>query len=233
MFQPDLAPAGRKQGWRDYVVPQDWSHFTAADHRVWDRLFARQVAALGTRIVTPFLDGLAARLSDPASRSRRLNARLEPLTGWRTVAVPGWCPTWSFSRCLPSAYSRSAISSARPTASTISRNPTASTTSSGTFRCSPTRARAADAGDGPAGGRGDRARRGRADARSLARVEFGLAREDGEVKMFGAGLASTFGEFGKALDGYDVERRTFSVAAAAATPYEQRLTNCSTSSTMA
>ena len=51
-------------------------------------------------------------------------------------------------------------------------------------------------------------------------VEFGLSREDGEVKIFGAGLASSFGEFGKALDGDDVERRIFSVEAAAATPYE-------------
>ena len=51
-------------------------------------------------------------------------------------------------------------------------------------------------------------------------VEFGLSREDGEVKVFGAGLASSFGEFGKALSGEGVERRIFSVEAAAATPYE-------------
>lgn len=51
-------------------------------------------------------------------------------------------------------------------------------------------------------------------------VEFGLAREEGEVKIFGAGLASSFGEFAAALDGEGVERRTFSVAAAAATPFD-------------
>jgi phenylalanine-4-hydroxylase len=51
-------------------------------------------------------------------------------------------------------------------------------------------------------------------------VEFGLAREGGAVKIFGAGLASSFGEFGLALDGEEVERRDFSVAAAAATPYD-------------
>ena len=51
-------------------------------------------------------------------------------------------------------------------------------------------------------------------------VEFGLSREDDEVKIFGAGLASSFGEFAKALSGEGVEHRRFSVDAAAATPYE-------------
>jgi phenylalanine-4-hydroxylase len=40
------------------------------------------------------------------------------------------------------------------------------------------------------------------------------------VKIYGAGLASSFGEFAKALDGAEVERRIFSIEAAAATPYE-------------
>jgi phenylalanine-4-hydroxylase len=51
-------------------------------------------------------------------------------------------------------------------------------------------------------------------------VEFGLARENGEIKIFGAGLASSFGEFGKALSGDGVERRDFSIEEAASTPYE-------------
>ena len=51
-------------------------------------------------------------------------------------------------------------------------------------------------------------------------VEFGLSREEGEIKIFGAGLASSFGEFGKALSGEGVEWRTFSLEAAASTPYE-------------
>ena len=39
-------------------------------------------------------------------------------------------------------------------------------------------------------------------------------------RIFGAGLASSFGEQGIALDGEAVERRRFTVAAAAATPYD-------------
>ena len=81
-------------GWQDYVVPQDWESFTEDDHAVWDLLFARQVELLGTRVVTPFLDGIdLLRLSHPGvPELAELNAILEPRTGWRTVAVPGLVP---------------------------------------------------------------------------------------------------------------------------------------------
>jgi phenylalanine-4-hydroxylase len=50
-------------------------------------------------------------------------------------------------------------------------------------------------------------------------VEFGLAREDGEVRILGAGLASSFGEAAKSLEDPAIERRRFTVEAAVATPY--------------
>ena len=49
-------------------------------------------------------------------------------------------------------------------------------------------------------------------------VEFGLSREDGEVKIFGAGLASSFGEFGKALE----RRRASSSASSRSRPPPRR-----------
>ena len=68
--------------------------FTADDHAVWDLLFARQVELLGTRVISPFLDGIdLLRLSHPGVPDvEGLNAILEPRTGWRTVAVPGLVP---------------------------------------------------------------------------------------------------------------------------------------------
>ena len=50
-------------------------------------------------------------------------------------------------------------------------------------------------------------------------VEFGLAREDGEVKILGAGLASSFGEFRVSLDSDEVARPRFTIEDAIATPY--------------
>jgi phenylalanine-4-hydroxylase len=50
-------------------------------------------------------------------------------------------------------------------------------------------------------------------------VEFGLARERGELKILGAGLASSFGEAHFSLESGEVERLPFSVERAVHTPY--------------
>ena len=90
--------------WQDFVVPQGWEAFTEEDHAVWDLLFARQVELLGSRVVTPFLDGIdLLRLGHPGiPELGELNAILEPRTGWRTVAVPGLVPDESFFAMLAS-----------------------------------------------------------------------------------------------------------------------------------
>ena len=49
-------------------------------------------------------------------------------------------------------------------------------------------------------------------------VEFGLALEDGQVKLLGAGLASSFGEAHYALEA-DLPRRPFTLEEAGKTPY--------------
>jgi phenylalanine-4-hydroxylase len=50
-------------------------------------------------------------------------------------------------------------------------------------------------------------------------VEFGLATEHGELKILGAGLASSFGESHFSLESKEVERLPFSVERAVNTPY--------------
>ena len=83
-----------EENWRRHLVPQDWEHFTAEEHGVWDTLFARQVPYLGSRIVTPFLEGIPKLgLDQPGIPDLdRLNQSLEHLTGWRCVSVPGLVP---------------------------------------------------------------------------------------------------------------------------------------------
>ena len=51
-------------------------------------------------------------------------------------------------------------------------------------------------------------------------VEFGLAREHDELKILGAGLASSFGESHFSLESDAVERLPFSVERAVRTPYK-------------
>jgi phenylalanine-4-hydroxylase len=50
-------------------------------------------------------------------------------------------------------------------------------------------------------------------------IEFGLAREGNEVKILGAGLASSFGEAHFSLESEGVVRLPFSVPRAIRTPY--------------
>src|SRR5258706_7409259 len=93
-------PSPSKLGadWERYVVPQNWEAFSAEDHAVWDLLFARQVELLGSRVVSPFLDGIdLLRLAHPGVPDvEGLNAILEPRTGSRTVAVPRLVPDDGF-----------------------------------------------------------------------------------------------------------------------------------------
>ncbi len=51
-------------------------------------------------------------------------------------------------------------------------------------------------------------------------VEFGLAMEAGQLKILGAGLASSFGEAHFSLESDEVERLPFSVERAVNTPYK-------------
>lgn len=78
----------------DWTVPQQWARFTPAEHALWDRLYARQLALLPGRAVPQFLDGLKALDlgAGGVPDYRRLNERLMRLTGWQVVAVPGLVP---------------------------------------------------------------------------------------------------------------------------------------------
>ena len=78
----------------DWTIPQGWEHSTAAEHALWDRLYARQTALLPGRAAQEFLRGLT-RLDlgrGGIPDFRRLSDELMKLTGWQVVAVPGLVP---------------------------------------------------------------------------------------------------------------------------------------------
>lgn len=78
----------------DWTVPQNWEAFTADAHAMWDTLFARQSEMLPGRAADAFLRGIdVLKLSQPGIPDyRELNARLMAATGWQIVAVPGLVP---------------------------------------------------------------------------------------------------------------------------------------------
>ena len=78
----------------DWTVPQHWDELTAEDHWVWDTLFARQQTLLHDRAVKEFEESLEVlHLSRPGIPSfDELNEKLNARTGWSVVAVPGLVP---------------------------------------------------------------------------------------------------------------------------------------------
>jgi len=211
-------------GWQDYVVPQNWESFTVDDHAVWDLLFARQVDLLGTRVVTPFLDGIGLlRLSHPGVPDiEELNAILEPRTGWQTVAVAGLVPDEIFFAMLSERVF--------PVGNFIRTREELDYLEEpdcfhDMFGHIPMLAHHDYAEMtkhvGELGLAAIAADQGHKAARLYWHsVEFGLAKEAGELKILGAGLASSFGESHFSLESDEVERLPFSVERAVHTPYK-------------
>ena len=224
MFQPDFAQTADRQpaAWRDYLVAQDWHHFSAGEHGVWNTLFARQVPYLGSRIVTPFLQGIPKLgLDQPGIPNLdRMNERLEPLTGWRCVSVPGLVPDDAFFAML--AERRFPIGNFIRSADRLDylEEPDCFHDIFGhvPMLAHEPVARLMQA-LGRLGVEAIAARLGDTISRLYWHtVEFGLAREEGEVKILGAGLASSFGEAHFAIEA-DVPRPRFTLRDAAATAY--------------
>ena len=224
MLHRATATKERPQGWPDYVVPQCWEAFTDDDHAVWDLLFARQVELLGTRVVSPFLDGIdLLRLSHPGVPDLdELNAILEPRTGWRTVAVTGLVPDDIFFAMLGERVF--------PVGNFIRKRAELDYLEEpdcfhDLFGHIPMLAHHDFAGMVEHVGRLGTAAIKAGEGERVSRiywhsVEFGLARESGELKILGAGLASSFGEAHFSLESDAVERLPFSIERAVHTPYK-------------
>jgi phenylalanine-4-hydroxylase len=207
----------------DWTVPQNWAHFTAEDHRVWDLLFARQQKRLAGRAVKAFEEGLdLLRLDRPGiPEFGALNDKLLPRTGWKVVAVPGLLPDEIFFRHLsrrqfPAGnFIRSAAQLDYLEEPDVFHD---------VFGHVPLLAHPRFADLLEALGRQGLAALGSGRLHLLSRlywytVEFGLAREEGALKIYGAGLASSFGEAGFALDDPAPWRRPFDLGEVLSTPY--------------
>jgi phenylalanine-4-hydroxylase len=210
--------------WQDFVVPQHWDRFTAEDHDVWDLLFARQCELLGTRIVAPFLDGIdLLRLAHPGVPDvDGLNEILTPRTGWHVVAVPGLVPDDVFFAMLSERVF--------PVGNFIRKRSEldyleAPDCFHDMFGHIPMLAHHDFATMVEHVGRLGTAAIAAGQGEKVARlywhsVEFGLALEKGDLKILGAGLASSFGEAHFSLESDAVERLPFSIERAVATPYK-------------
>ena len=220
---PPPGPARPPGTAEDWTIAQRWERFGAEEHRVWDVLFERQRRKLAGRAVAAFETGLdTLRLSRSGIPDfDDLNERLFARSGWTVVAVPGLLPDAIFfghlaRRRFPAGnFIRPASSLDYLEEPDVFHD---------VFGHVPMLAEPwfADFMQ-QLGEQGLRAvANGTIAAFSRLywfTVEFGLAREAGALRLYGAGLASSFGEAAYALDSARPERLRFDLERVIRTPY--------------
>lgn len=207
----------------DWTCPQDWDAFTADEHAMWDRLFARQSAMLPGRASDAFLRGIdVLRLEKPGIPDYRdLNARLMEATGWRVVAVPGLVPDDVFFDHLANRRFPAGNFIRTPQQLDYLQEPDVF---HDVFGHVPMLADPVFADYMAAYGRGG-LRSLKYDAlKQLARlywytVEFGLIREGGALRIYGAGIVSSYAESLFALDSESPNRIGFDLSRVMRTDY--------------
>jgi phenylalanine-4-hydroxylase len=211
---PSAAPSAPPPGAAaDWTVPQNWAHFTAEEHDVWDILFARQQEMLHGRAVRAFEESLdVLKLSHPGiPELGELNERLLKRTGWTVVSVPGLVPDDIFFAHLAARRFPAGNFIRQRGQLDYLEEPDVF---HDVFGHVPLLAQPAVADFMQALGEMglEALRHGRLDR--LARlywytVEFGLAREDGDLRIYGAGILSSFGESRFSLESAQPKRRPF------------------------
>ena len=96
--QSDRPPRGDySRASDDFTCAQNYAAYTEADHDTYRRLYARQKALLPGLASQAFIDALPALgAEDRIPRFEDINARLKQATGWEIVAVPGLIPEVPF-----------------------------------------------------------------------------------------------------------------------------------------
>lgn len=85
--------AGRPES-ADWTIPQSWEHYSPGQHHTWKILFERQCKLLPGRACDEFLAGmkLLPMSGEEIPDFRRLSEALYQRTRWQIVAVPGLVP---------------------------------------------------------------------------------------------------------------------------------------------
>ena len=207
----------------DWIIPQDWAHYSPQEHATWDTLFARQSAMLAGRASDAFLRGIdVLKLSKPGIPDfDELSERLRAATGWRVVAVPGLIPDDVFFDCLADRVFVAGNFIRRPDQLDYLEEPDVF---HDVFGHVPMLADPVFADYMVAYGKGGQRAGSLGALKRLARlywytVEFGLVREAGTLRIYGSGIVSSHGESIFALDDPSPNRIAFDLKRVMRTDY--------------
>jgi len=210
----DRPPEGAAADW---TISQNWDAFTAEEHAVWDTLFERQAKLLPGRASKAYLHGLdLLKLSDGGIPNfEELSERLMKRTGWQVVAVPGLVPDDVFFDHMANRRFVAGNFIRRPDQLDYLQEPDVF---HDVFGHVPMLADPVFADYMEAYGRGGGRAMELGALKQLSRlywytVEFGLIEEEGDLRIYGSGIVSSFGESRFALDsdspnriGFDLKR---------------------------
>ncbi|MDT7934672.1 MAG: phenylalanine 4-monooxygenase [Sphingomonadaceae bacterium] len=198
----------------DWTIPQRWADYTADEHAVWSLLATRQREQLRDRACSAYLAGLELMTAEPGIPDlARLSDQLRELTGWEVVCVPGLVPERVFFEHLARRRFVAGRFIRRMDQLDYLEQPDIFHDVFGhvPLLADPTFAAFLEA-------YGRKATEHPELTDRLARlywysIEFGLVREDGAIKLYGAGIVSSHGESEYALDsavpnrlGFDLRR---------------------------
>ncbi len=201
----------------DWTIDQGWEQYSAQDHGVWRTLFERQTRLLPGYACQAFLDGMRQlpMRADQIPDFRQLSDALGARTGWQVVAVPGLVPDDVFFEHLANRRFPAGQFIRRPDELDYLEEPDVF---HDVFGHVPMLMNPSIADYIQAYGVGGLRARQLGRLPNLARVywytvEFGLVREQDALRIYGAGIASSFTESRFAIDdpspnrlGFELER---------------------------
>ena len=188
----------------DWTIDQGWAGYTAADHATWKTLFERQAKLLPGRACDEFLQGMRDLPigADEIPDFRQLSEVLMQRTGWQIVAVPGLVPDDVFFDHLANRRFPAGNFIRRPHELDYLEEPDVF---HDVFGHVPMLMNPAIADFIQAYGQGGLRAQGLGNLAQLARVywytiEFGLLQQADGLRIYGAGIASSFTETVFSLD---------------------------------
>jgi phenylalanine-4-hydroxylase len=188
----------------DWTIPQGWERYSAEEHATWQTLFERQTRLLPGRACDEFVQGMHAlpMRPDRIPDFRELSDVLQQRTGWQVVAVPGLVPDEVFFEHLAHRRFPSGNFIRKPHELDYLEEPDVF---HDVFGHVPMLMNPAIADFIQAYGQGGLRALQLGHLKQLARlywytIEFGLVRQHDGLRIYGAGIASSYAETQFCLD---------------------------------
>jgi len=189
-----------------YLIEQDYAAYTDEQHAIWAELVSRVLPELEKHAACAYLEGfdLIGLKKDRLPRLESINERLEPRTGWNSTPVSGFLPAPAFFEML--AARRFPTTTWLRSRDALEYTPEPDIFHD-VFGHVPMHSHKVFADFLQRYGQVCASIQNESILERLGRlfwytVEFGLIREDGQIKVYGSGLISSHGECKSVIDGH-------------------------------